>query len=278
ESAEKDRWTSLDRLVQAQEIAMLYYTSGTSSGIRKGVMQSYAQLHNTVHYITNIMQLDQSVVEFVASPTDNAFWFGRCRCVMHVGGTLLLSNGPLNPFGIISALNRYGGNAIGGDTPVFMLLLHHLHDHLLRVAPAIKWIKIASAPMPLEDKRKIMEILPRARIVFNYGLTEAMRTCLNCFNDNPDRLASVGCPSPTVSVRVVDGEGNELTNGEIGEVQIAGGNLASGYWKKEELWTNRFCDGWYRSSDLGYLDNDGFLYLQGRIDHAINSGGSTIAL
>jgi long-chain acyl-CoA synthetase len=278
ETAGKFDWDIFNRVAQSNEIAMLYYTSGTSSGIRKGVMQSYGQLHNTVHYITDTMQLNSSVVEFVASPPDNAFWFGRCRCVVHAGGTLLLSNGPLNPFGIISSMNRHAGNALSGDTPIFMLLLHHLDKHLLRLAPHIRWVKIASAPMPLADKLKMMEALPKARIVFNYGLTEAMRTCLNVLNEHPQKLASVGRPSPSVNLLIADGDGNVVQNGTVGEVLIGGGNLASGYWKRDDLWASRFRNGWYRSGDLGYLDGDGFLYLQGRIDDAINSGGKTIAL
>jgi long-chain acyl-CoA synthetase len=269
---------TLDRSVEPDEIAMLYYTSGTSSGVRKGVMQSYLQLHNTVHYISHVMQMDASISEFVASSVDNAFWFGRCRCVLHVGGTVLLSNGPLNPFGIVSGLKRHDGNAIAGDSAVFNLLLHHMGKHLVQLGSAIKWIKIASAPMALQDKRRLLELLPNARIVFNYGLTEAMRTCLNPLRDRPDKLESVGLPSPSVEVCIVDGSGRKINPGEVGEVLIRGGNLASGYWKKGEMWQARFHDDWYRSGDLGYIDPDGFVFLQGRIDHAINSGGKTIAL
>lgn len=268
----------LNRAVRPEEIAMLYYTSGTSSGVRKGVMQSYGQLHNTVHYITQVMRMDSSVCEFVATPTDNAFWFGRCRCIFHVGGTALLSSGVLNPLSIVSALNRHGGNAIAGDTAVFLLLLHHMEKYLVRLGPAIRWMKIASAPMPIEDKRRIIEILPQARIVMNYGLTEAMRTCLLPFEDSPEKLESVGRPSPSVSIRVVDSEGRDLRPREVGEILINGGNLASGYWRKKDLWAKRFRNGWYHSGDLGCMDEDGFVYLRGRIDHAINSGGKTIAL
>jgi len=269
---------ALHRSVKPDEIAMLYYTSGTSSGVRKGVMQSYLQLHNTVHYITQIMQMDPSICEFVASSVDNAFWFGRCRCVFHVGGTVLLSNGPLNPFGIISGLNRHNGNAIAGDSSVFNLLLHHMEKHLVQLGSSIRWIKIASAPIARQDKQRILQLLPVARIVFNYGLTEAMRTCLNLLRDHSDKLDSVGRPSPTVEVRIANAEGDDVPSGEIGEVLIRGGNLASGYWKKEEMWKARFHGDWYRSGDLGYLDTDGFVFLRGRIDHAINCGGKTIAL
>ena len=204
----------LNRSVTSDEIAMLYYTSGTSSGVRKGVMQSYGQLHATVNYITGIMHMAPEICEFVASPPDNAFWFGRCRCILHVGGTALLSSGTLNPFSIISAIERNNGNAIGGDTAVFMLMLHHMEKHLIRVAHNVRWVKIASAPMPIEDKRRLLEILPEARIVFNYGLTEAMRTCLNSFRDNPGKLESVGRPCPSVDVRVTDAEGHNYRSGK----------------------------------------------------------------
>jgi long-chain acyl-CoA synthetase len=241
-------------------------------------MQSYLQLHNTVHYITQIMKMDETVNEYVASPVDNAFWFGRCRCIFHVGGTAMLSNGVLNPLSIISSLNRHAGNAIGGDTAVFMLLLHHMEKYLVQVGPSLRWVKIASAPMPVEDKIRLMSLLPNARIVMNYGLTEAMRTCLHPFQDSPDKLASVGKPCPSVELRIEDSEGKLLGPQESGEVLIRGGNFASGYWKKPEMWDHKFRDGWYHSGDVGYLDVEGFLHLRGRIDHAVNSGGKTIAL
>lgn len=274
----KPKSNHLERSATGEETAMIYYTSGTSSGVRKGVMQSYGALHTTAKYITEIMRLNESVCEFVASPVDNAFWFGRCRCVFKVGGTLLLSSGTLNPFNILASLSRNNGNAISGDTPIFMLLLHQMEKHLLRIAPALRWVKIASQAMPVQDKRRLMDLLPQARIVMNYGLTEAMRTAILPFFDFPDKLEAAGRPCPTVSVRIVDENNKDLPPGETGEILISGGNVASGYWRKPNLWAERYDQGWYRSKDFGFLDTDGFLYLKGRIDHAINVGGKTIAV
>jgi long-chain acyl-CoA synthetase len=260
------------------ELAMFLYTSGTTSGVRKGVMQSYLQLHNTVHYITAVMKMDRAIREYVASPVDTAFWYGRCRCIIHVGGTAVLATGRLNPPAIVAAVEKHGLNSIAGDTPIFLLLLHHLRNHLERIGPNLRWVKIASAPLNREDKNELLGLCPNARVVFNYGLTEAMRTCLNPLRDHPDKLDSVGRPSPGVEVRVANMDGRDEAAGEIGEVLIRGGNLASGYWKKDEMWKGRFHGDWYRSGDLGYLDGDGFVFLRGRIDHAINCGGKTIAL
>jgi len=105
-----------------------------------------------------------------------------------------------------------------------------------------------------------------------------MRTCLHPFRESPDKLDTVGQPCPSVRLRIGRDGGTEAPAGEIGEVLIGGGNLASGYWRNRDLWENRFRSEWYHSGDLGFLDKEGFLHLRGRIDHAINSGGKTIAL
>lgn len=269
----------LERSVAADEIAMIYYTSGTSSGVRKGVMQSYGALHHTADYIVDVTQLSNEVCEFVASSIDNAFWFGRCRCILKVGGTILLHDGTLNPLAIVDSIKRNNGNAISGDTPVYMLLINYLEKNFLQIAPAIRWVKIASQAMPLKEKERLVKMLPGARIVMGYGLTEAMRTALLPFSDFPEKLASDGLPCAGVSVAIANKDGEVgMPPNEVGEVLISGANLASGYWNKGTMWEEKFIGKWYKSGDLGYLDEDGFLFLLGRKDHAINSGGKTIAL
>jgi long-chain acyl-CoA synthetase len=269
----------LGRSVEPEEIAMIYYTSGTSSGVRKGVMQSYRALYHTENYIVEITQLNHNVREFIASSIDNAFWFGRCRCIMKVGGTILLHDGTLNPLAIIDSIKKNNGNAISGDTPVYLLLMNYLEKNFLQIAPAIRWAKIASQAMPIKEKERLMKILPNARIVMGYGLTEAMRTSLLPFNDFPDKLASDGRPCPGVSVAIVNAQGEiGAPPKEVGEVLISGENLARGYWNKGSMWEEKLVGKWYKSGDLGYLDKEGYLFLLGRKDNAINSGGKTIAL
>lgn len=260
-----------------EDIAMIYYTSGTTSGIRKGVLQSYRALEATARYISSVMKLTEEAVEYVASPMDNAFWFGRLRVLMHVGGTALVSVGSLNPLKILSALKQHGGNAISGDTPVFTLFLHHMAARLRAIGPEIRWAKVASQAMAIADKRALIEHLPRARIVMNYGLTEAMRTCLLPFEDHPNKLESVGRSSPGVSVRIVGQDGEVLPANGIGEIQVSGPNVASGYLNKQDLWDSRYRAGWYATGDLGHIDEDGFVYIQGRKDEAINVGGRTVS-
>lgn len=259
------------------DLAMIYYTSGTSSGIRKGVLQSHGQLEATAQYISELMQVNDRIREFIATPTDNAFWFGRCRVVLRAGGTAVLTEGTFNPLRITADMALHHCNSIAGDTPVFVMLLRHFEKQLTAIGPSLLWAKVASQAMTTEDKRRLSEFLPNARLVMNYGLTEAMRCCILPFHDHPDKLDSVGRPCPGVNIRIVDDNDVPLMQGELGEVQVSGVNLASGYLNKEEMWHERFRDGWYATNDLGYLDVDGFLHITGRKDEAINVGGRTVA-
>lgn len=268
---------ALSRRPDPDDIAMLYYTSGTSSGIRKGVMQSYRALHTTARYITAAMQLDATVREFVASPTDNAFWFGRVRVVIHNGGCAVLNEGALNPLRMLAALRRFECNSLAGDTPVFVMLLRHMERRLVAIGPQLRWAKVASQAMAVRDKQRLVELLPNARVVMNYGLTEAMRCCILPLKEFPDKLETVGRPCDTVEVRIVGSAGNALRADEVGEIQVRGGNLASGYWRKPELWQERTASGWFATNDLGSMDADGFVTVKGRKDDAVNVGGLTIA-
>jgi long-chain acyl-CoA synthetase len=177
----------------------------------------------------------------------------------------------------LSALRQHGGNSIAGDTPIFVLFLHHMSARLQVIGPQIRWAKVASQAMSMDDKLALQRHLPNARIVMNYGLTEAMRCCLLPFGDHPDKLGSVGRPSPGVSVRIVSDERQILAPGEPGEIEVSGENVASGYLNKEQLWRSRYHDGWYATADLGYVDRDGFVFVLGRNDEAINVGGRKVA-
>jgi acyl-CoA synthetase (AMP-forming)/AMP-acid ligase II len=108
-----------------------------------------------------------------------------------------------------------------------------------------------------------------------YGLTEGFATVLD--RDDASRKAgSVGVPPPLYEVRIVDEWGNDLPAGAIGEIIGRGPITMPGYYKRPDLTAETIKDGWIYTGDLGYADEDGFLYLVDRKKDLIISGGVNV--
>jgi acyl-CoA synthetase (AMP-forming)/AMP-acid ligase II len=130
------------------------------------------------------------------------------------------------------------------------------------------------APLHNEHKEQLMRILP-GRLYELYGLTEGFVTILDKF-DYPEKFASVGVPPPFFEMRIVDIEGKEAAPGELGEIVGRGPILMAGYYKRPDLTSQAVMDGWLYSGDMGYVDEDGFLYLVDRKKDLIISGGVNV--
>ena len=94
--------------------------------------------------------------------------------------------------------------------------------------------------------------------------------------DRPDILRSCGKPFPLVEIRIADAEGNALAPGEVGEVLVKTPGMMTGYYHQSELTRQAFHDGWYRTGDGGYQDEQGYLYIVDRIKDMIISGGENV--
>lgn len=146
--------------------------------------------------------------------------------------------------------------------------------------------------MPFEVIKKAIEVLPNVRFINAFGQTETSSTITtlgpedHVITGTPEekekklkRLeSSIGRPMPDVEMKVIDAEGNDLPPGEIGEFVARGPRIMSGYFKDEEKTAKAFTkDGWLRTSDTGYRDEDGYFYLAGRGDDMIIRGGENIS-
>lgn len=259
--------------VNPGDTALIFYTSGTTSGERKGVLITHANLAATVGYMNAVMGGDSSVVEYAVAPLNHAFGFGRFRAVLQAGGTLVFDDGIFNPAKMLSAIARHGCNTLSSVATGFIIIIEHYAAFLGDAAKKIRLIEIGSMPMEPKYKNRMLELFPYARIFMNYGLTEAMRSTLIEFGKNRERLNAVGRPSPGVEIRTVDDAGAPVKADAAGRILVKGVNLAGGYWNKESLWQAKLHDGWFETGDLGSLDREGFLTFLGRNDDVINIGG-----
>ena len=127
----------------------------------------------------------------------------------------------------------------------------------------------------MAETKKRFEDLTGGRIVEGYSLTEAtMATCVNPLR-GPNKIGSVGMPVSDVYVRIVDEDKGtrELGTGEVGEICIKAPQLMRGYWNNPEATADMLRDGWLYTGDLGYLDEDGYVFIVDRKKDLIKTSG-----
>jgi acyl-CoA synthetase (AMP-forming)/AMP-acid ligase II len=145
---------------------------------------------------------------------------------------------------------------------------------------ACKSFAAGGAPRPVEHVTRIKEAFPGGFPLLGYGLTET--NAVGCGNFNENYLAKPGstgrASKPMVDLAILDDAGNPLPNGQVGEVCIRSVANFRGYWKNEEATKAAFTDtGYFRTGDLGYLDEDDYLFIVDRKKDIIIRGGENIS-
>jgi long-chain acyl-CoA synthetase len=140
--------------------------------------------------------------------------------------------------------------------------------------PDLEMICSVGAPLHLQHKQELTRRLPN-RFYELYGLTEGFVTILDR-DDFPAKPDSVGVPPPLYEMRILDEEDRDLPAGEVGEIVGRGPITMPGYYKRPDLTADALRNGWLHTGDLGYVDEDGFLYLVDRKKDLIISGGVNV--
>jgi acyl-CoA synthetase (AMP-forming)/AMP-acid ligase II len=139
---------------------------------------------------------------------------------------------------------------------------------------SLEMIQSVGAPLHLEFKRRLNEALP-GRFYELYGLTEGFMTVLDR-NDAVRKAGSVGAPIGFYEMRILDEAGRDVPRGTVGEICGRGPLMMAGYYKRPDLTAKAVVDGWLHSGDLGYVDDESFLFLVDRKKDMIISGGVNV--
>ena len=140
--------------------------------------------------------------------------------------------------------------------------------------PSLEMICSVGAPLHLEHKQELARRLPN-RFYELYGLTEGFVTVLDR-DDFLSKPGSVGVPPPLYEMRILDDQGRDLPPGQVGEIVGRGPITMPGYYRRPDLTAEAIRDGWLHTGDLGYVDEDGFLFLVDRKKDLIISGGVNV--
>jgi len=142
----------------------------------------------------------------------------------------------------------------------------------------------AGAPIPREQLKNAMKFLGHHRLTTGLGSTEANGALVH-FRSNEhalegpmaSKLGSVGKDAMGVQIAIVDEEGKEVPNGQTGEIIGKGDNIAQSYWKLPKESAETFKDGWLYTGDIGYRDQDGYIFIVDRKKDIIISGGENVS-
>ncbi len=245
--------------------AQIQFTSGTE-GEPKAIVLTHASLATTTDRLVSIMQLDDSVREYVGVPVYYSFGFGRCRAISVAGGAAYIPENGFDPLEIANMLEAGEINALSAVPSLLRLILDNaeLFD---ACGTQMKWVEIGSQYMSRSEKEALKSIFPNAKIVQHYGLTEASRsTFLKIHEVEGDHLESVGKTYDGVEVAVSESE----------RIKVKGPHTALGHLVDGNIVPLVDADGWLETNDRGHME-DGFLYFDGRMDDVINCGGIKLA-
>ena len=138
----------------------------------------------------------------------------------------------------------------------------------------LRFAMCGSAPVPAEILRRFEETF-NCLVIEGYGLSES--TCRSTFNPPDERRRPGSCGMPIGNeMKIVDEEGGEVPDGELGEIVLRGENVLKGYYKNPSATSEAFRQGWFHTGDIGYRDADGFYYIVDRKSDMIIRGGENI--
>ena len=262
---------------QENDIADLLFTTGTT-GLPKGVALTFANQMAAANNINTFIGNRADDVEMLALPISHSFGLGRIRCVLAKGATLVLLGSFASMKKFYGEMERCHVTGFGMVPASWAYILKMSGEKIGQFADQLRYIEIGSAFMPLENKHKMMSLLPHTHICMHYGLTEASRSAFISFHDEQDHLLSAGKASPNTKIAVYSEMGVPVGKNVDGEICVKGYHVCTDYWgMPQEEFRKDFFGDYFRTGDWGHIDDEGYIYLVSRKKEIINVGGKKVS-
>jgi malonyl-CoA/methylmalonyl-CoA synthetase len=264
--------------IDPDDPGLIIYTSGTT-GMPKGAMLTQRNLLHDAKNVIKIWEIAKTDVLCHALPLFHVH--GLCFALQTalMAGSHVLMPDRFSPEGVLRLLSDREGEYV---CTVFMAvpsmygkMLEYMGDRRMDFGHVRLWTS-GSAPLLVKDFERIKDVFGKEPVE-REGMSE---TGMNFSNPLKGirKPGSIGLPLPGLQVRIVDPDNfSDVEQGETGEIWLKGPAVTPGYWRKPEETTKTFENGWFRTGDLGRLDEDGYYYLTDRIKHIIISGGENVS-
>ncbi|MBU0735635.1 MAG: long-chain-fatty-acid--CoA ligase [Proteobacteria bacterium] len=258
------------------DVALMIYTSGTT-GQPKGVMLSHNNLYQNAIAAWEVNELEKGGTIVLL-----------CLPLAHSFGVVVMNAGNVSPFKegfyvlmrwfdpeeVFRLIEKYRVTRFIGVPTMFQMLLNHPAGEKYDLS-SLERCTISAAPVTEELHRAFTSKF-NCSMYEGYGLTEASPAVAVCRPSMPRKKGSTGVPIPGVEVKIFDQEDREVPAGEQGEIVVRGPNVMVGYYKRPEETRETLRGGWLHTGDVGYLDEEGYLYITDRIKDMVIKGGYNI--
>jgi long-chain acyl-CoA synthetase len=259
------------------DLAALFYTSGTT-GAAKGAMHTQRSLVSSALHFMAAWPFDRQTRWLVASPMFHTGGILATLATVWAGGTHVIMP-RFDPGLAVDLIEREQVT----HTLLVPTMLAMAADAQLarpRDVGSLRYLSHGASPISAETLRRTRQAFPGAELLHVYGTTET--TPITTLLPHEERILdtplirSCGQPAAGVEMRVMDGGLADLPPGAVGQIAVRGPSVMAGYWRKPEATAEVMRGDWYLTGDLGYRDEDSYLYLVDRVKDMIVSGGENI--
>ncbi|WP_369046296.1 o-succinylbenzoate--CoA ligase [Sinomonas sp. P10A9] len=264
----------IDETVTHDDGALILYTSGTT-GRPKGALLTHGNITwNCINVITD-MDVNRNDVALMISPLFHVASLDMGLLPMLLKGATVVLESRFEPGQVLRTIQERGVTSLNGVPTTFQMLCEH-PDWDATDLSSLDKLTCGGSAVPV----RVLEAYEGRGLGFSngYGMTETApgATTLPVWRSK-EKAGSSGLPQFFTDIRIADPLGQVLAPGEVGEIQIAGPNVIKEYWNRTDATRESYADGiWFKSGDMGYRDEEGFLFVSDRLKDMIISGGENI--
>jgi long-chain acyl-CoA synthetase len=256
------------------DTAVILYTSGTT-GKPKGAELTHSNLLTNADSAGALVDSGEDDIVLGALPLFHSFG-QTCslNATIFVGGTLTMIP-RFDPGKALEIMQRDKVTIFQGVPTMFTAMLHHEGRDEFDLS-SLRVCNSGGSAMPVEVLKGFEEAFG-CKVLEGYGLSETSPVASFNHIDRERKPGSIGTPIKDVQMKVIDDEGNEVPQGEVGEIAIKGPNVMKGYWNRPDATKEAIDDdGWFKTGDMAKVDEDGYFFIVDRKKELIIRGGYNV--
>lgn len=264
--------------IESDSVADIIYTTGTT-GHAKGVMLTHKNMIAGTKNVINGGEVKAEDINLLPVPLHHAYGLTTMRTILYKGGTLVIQDGFASLRAMHMNIHENGCTCAYLIPAVIPMLLQQTRDNLPALLGKLGKIEFCTAPLDIHTRKLLLKQLPNVRIYNSYGATEAARVIYLKVSEEQNKMDSIGKAVPGVQINIVNVKNYKevLGPGRIGRLAVQGAVIMKGYYHSPNLSSQVLKNSLFLTGDIGYMDQEGYVYLLGRENDVLNIGGEKVS-